>query len=98
MAYRHIVLFRVHEEIDDARLQEAVAALKAFAQFPGVESWVIASSLDTRKGRIVIEDATFVDRDAFDLFRRDAGHLRAAQMMSDVSDWWIGDYFTTSDG
>ncbi len=97
MAYRHIVLFRVRDEVDDARLHAAVLALKAFAHFPGVESWVITSSLDARKGRIVIEDATFADREAFDAFRRDDGHVRVGRMMSDVSDWWIGDYVTPVD-
>jgi hypothetical protein len=94
---RHIVLFRVREEVDDERLDDLMAALGAFAMFPGVTSWIVARSLDERKGRIVIEDATFKSPEAFEGFRADTAHARVAQMMSEISDWWVGDYLTDAD-
>ena len=92
MAYRHIVLFRIHDGVDEQQLADAIDALRGFARFPGVESWVITMSLDERKGRILLEDASLVGREGFDAFRLDPAHVRAARLMSEIADWWIGDY------
>jgi hypothetical protein len=97
MSFRHVVLFRVRDEVDDERLDDLMAALGAFAMFPGVTSWLVARSLDERKGRIVIEDATFKSQAAFEHFRADTAHAHVARMMSEISDWWVGDYLTDAD-
>ena len=52
----------------------------------------IERSLDGRKGRMVIEDATFADAQAFAAFRSAPAHGAMAAEMAEISDWWVGDY------
>ncbi|MDD7930669.1 Dabb family protein [Microbacterium thalli] len=92
--YRHIVLFRIHDGVARERVTGATESLRSLAVLPGVASWRIDHSLDTRKGLVLVEDATFADRSAFEAFRADPRHETVAQQMSEISDWWIGDYET----
>lgn len=98
MAYRHIVLFRVHDDVDIELLDRTVEELDQFAGLPGVVAWTVRRSLDERKGRMIIEDATFESREAFERFRADPNHLEAGRRMSLISDWWVGDYLTEHGG
>lgn len=91
-AYRHIVLFRVHDSVPDATVAEAVAALRALGALPGVMSWRVEESLDVRKGRVLVEDATFGDEAAFLEFRATPEHTAVAAAMAEIADWWNGDY------
>ena len=97
MAFRHIVLFRVHDDVDIELLDRTVEELDQFARLPGVVSWTVRRSLDERKGRVIVEDATFENREAFESFRNDPDHIAAGQRMSRISDWWVGDYLTETD-
>jgi len=92
MTFRHIVLFRVHDGIGDDRVSAAILRLTSLADLPGVTSLHIARSLDGRKGRIIVEDATFVNAGAFAAFRESPPHLAVSCEMAEISDWWIGDY------
>ena len=92
MTYRHVVLFRIHDDVEEHDVTRAVDALRSLAELPCVEDWRIARSLDERKGRILIEEATFADEAAFAAFREDPRHRDVAARMSEISDWWIGDY------
>ena len=94
MAFRHIVLFRIHDDVSEERLRGVIDVLASFALFPGVTTWYVERSLDERKGRIVVQDGTFESRVAFETYRLDAAHLQAGQMMAAISDWWVGDYET----
>lgn len=92
MTYRHIVLFRIHDHVDDDRVTEAIHRLRSLGVLPGIQSWRVELSLDTRKGRVVVEDASFTDVTAFHAFREHLEHAKAAETMADISDWWIGNY------
>lgn len=94
MSYRHIVLFRVFDDVSDARVSQAMASLAHLSSLPGVLEWRVELSLDSRKGRVIVEDATFADADAFEAFRRHPDHLRVAEAMSEIADWWNGDYLS----
>lgn len=94
MAFRHVVLFRVHSHVTPERVDAAIGRLEALSSLPMVESLVIARSLDGRKGRVIVEEATFTDAAAFAAFRTAPQHTEIAQTMSEISDWWIGDYET----
>ena len=94
MAYRHIVLFRVRDDVPEEHLRGVVDVLASFVFFPGVTTWSVERSLDERKGRIIVQDGTFESRAAFDHYRLDATHQRAGEMMAAISDWWVGDYET----
>lgn len=92
MAFRHIVLFRVFDSVSNERVIAAVARLESLATLPGVLSLRVEPSLDGRKGRMLIEDATFVDAAAFASFRLAPSHVEVAAEMAEISDWWVGDY------
>lgn len=89
---RHIVLFRMHNNASDAELEEAVSVLRALGDEVEAVSWHVELSLDSRKGRVVVEDATFTDAAAFQRFRAHPAHVSATETMSRISDWWVGDY------
>jgi hypothetical protein len=90
--FRHIVLFRVHDGVPDERVSEAIRSLRTLAALPGIVTWTVARSLDSRKGRVIVEDATFTDEQAFAEFRAHPEHRAVAELMSEVADWWNGDY------
>ena len=92
MGFRHIVLFRVHDDVANGRVATAISRLESLATLPGVESMRIERSLDGRKGRVVIEDVTFEDAAAFAVFRSAPPHVAVAAEMAEISDWWVGDY------
>tara|TARA_R100000365_G_C2734598_1_gene64202 strand:- start:10 stop:300 length:291 start_codon:yes stop_codon:yes gene_type:complete len=90
--FRHIVLFRVHDDVSDAEMEKAVSALRGFGDDIEAVSWTVEVSLDSRKGRVIVEDATFADAGAFQRFRAHPAHIDIAGRMSRISDWWVGDY------
>jgi hypothetical protein len=90
--FRHIVLFRVHDDVAEARVVLALDALSSLGALPGVVGWRVERSLDRRKGRVIVEDGTFIDRRSFEQFRVNPRHVVAAATMSDIADWWNGDY------
>ena len=92
MTFRHIVLFRIHDNVTNHRVDDAILRLESLTDLPGVESMRIERSLDGRKGRIIVEDATFEDARAFTAFRASRAHVVVAAEMAEVSDWWVGDY------
>ncbi len=92
MSYRHVVLFRIHDDVTDERVTEAINTLRSLAVLPGIDEWRVELSLDQRKGRMVVEDATFASAADFEAFRADPDHIAAGELMSAVSDWWNGDY------
>lgn len=96
--FRHIVLFRVHDGVPGERVTEAIRSLRSLAVLPDVLEWRIEESLDRRKGRILVEDATFRDQDGFDSFRAHPDHIRAGEQMAQIADWWNGDYIAPRDG
>lgn len=92
--FRHIVLFRVHDDVSDAELERAVSALRALGDEIEAVSWNVEVSLDSRKGLVVVEDTAFTDAAAFDRFRAHPAHIAIADYMARISDWWVGDYHT----
>ena len=92
MTFRHIVLLRVLSGTEDEAVDVAVEALEAALQLSTATSWHLAPSLDARKGRMIVEDVTFEDRAAFELFRDSDEHRAAAELWAAIADWWVGDY------
>lgn len=90
--FRHVVLFRVRDDVADPDVSAAVDALRLLGAEPGVISWDVARSLDTRKGRVIVEDGTFIDRVAFEAWRAGDEHRRVAERMARISDWWVADW------
>lgn len=90
--FRHIVLFRVRDDVADPDLFAAIDSLRTLGAAPEVIAWTVELSLDTRKGRIIVEDGTFVDADTFDAWRGSEDHQRVAARMAQIADWWVGDW------
>lgn len=92
MTYRHLVLFRMNDQVTDATVDDVVAEMSTLSEIPGVLSWSFEKSLDARKGRVLVEDASFADERAFAAFREHPLHRARAERMREISDWWVGDY------
>jgi len=90
--FRHVVLFRVRDDVTDPDLSAAIDELRAVGKARGVTAWTIEMSLDTRKGRIIVEDGSFVNRSAFETWRAGDVHKRVAERMAGLADWWVGDW------
>ena len=91
-AFRHVVLFRIHDTVPEDDVTAALDELRTLAALPGVVAWRVERSLDARKGRVIVEDATFASADDFERFRIHPTHVAAGQRMAAISDWWNGDY------
>lgn len=92
MKLNHTVMFKVHDDVSDADVAKAVELLTELGDEPGVENWVIKESIDTRKGRIIIEQAVFENEEAYQAFRVSPAHVEAGDFMRTIADWWVGDY------
>lgn len=92
--FRHIVLFRVWDDVTDARIGAAIADLRQLGEHSAVVEWTIALSTDTRKGRIIIEDGAFADAESFRDWRSSEHHRKVADRMAEIADWWVGDHHT----
>lgn len=58
----------------------------------GVLELRVEESLDTRKGRVIVENMLLADPAAAEAFRSDPLHAEVARIMSLMSDWWVADY------
>jgi len=92
MAYRHLVLFRLHDDLTADDVDRARRTLDELGAASGATAWRVAESLDDRKGRVLVEDATFESEAAFRAFHTSEAHRRAVEAMSELSDWLTGDH------
>lgn len=92
MKLNHTVMFKLHDEVGDIDVAKAVEILTDLGSEPGIERWVIRESVDTRKGRIIIEQALFESEAAYQAFRVSAVHIEAGDFMKTIADWWVADY------
>ncbi|MEX0152213.1 Dabb family protein [Microbacterium sp. LMI1-1-1.1] len=90
--FRHVVLFRVRDEVTDPEVSDAMAMLRRLGTLPGVTGWTVALSLDERKGRVIVEDGTFLDQASFVAWRARSEHEIAAFKMTEIADWLVGDW------
>lgn len=91
---RHIVMFRIHEDVSDDAVTEAVVMLRSLEEIPAVRSWRVERSTDERKGRVIIEEASFDSTNHLRAFQADPRHVSVGKRMSSISDWWVADYVT----
>lgn len=90
--FRHIVLFRVHDDVPERQVESAIDDLRSLGRGPGIATFEVRRSTDERKGRMIVEDAAFINRAAFEVLRSSPEHAEVARRLSSISDWWIGDY------
>jgi hypothetical protein len=90
--YRHVVLFRLHDDVDETTVAEVRRTLERLGDVADALRWSVALSDDTRKGRILVEDTLFASREAFETFRAHPAHAAAGARLREVADWWVADY------
>ncbi len=91
--YRHIAFFKLYDQVNDEKLQQARLQLQRLGEGNDtILEWDIELSLDTRKGKIIVENALFENKEAFQNFRQSTKHLEAVAFMKEIADWWVGDY------
>lgn len=86
------MLFRVRDEVADPELLAAMRLLRALGQVADAVEWRVERSLDARKGRIIVQDATFASSKEFEAFRALEAHQAAGKKMSEIADWLVGDF------
>ncbi|MGZ0711702.1 Dabb family protein (plasmid) [Coraliomargarita sp. W4R53] len=96
MVFRHLVLFNVREHVDAEAFDHLIGRLRHLGEASEALAWIVVPSLDSRKGRVIVEDSTFTDRATFERFRRSDAHAAIAKELSTAADWWVGDYETTN--
>lgn len=90
--YRHTVIFKIHDSASDVSYQQALLLLEELGQGnPDILEWEVAPSLDTRKGRIIGEQAVFRNLDAYQRFRQSPKHAVVAAFMTAIADWEVWD-------
>lgn len=92
MPYRHIVLFRIHDDVPEHVVAEALRLLEELSAVPGVREWTVRLSDDTRKGRIIVQNSLFDGPESIESFRVHPLHRRTTDLMRTIADWWIGDH------
>lgn len=95
--YRHVVLFRIHDDVPDTTVTYALGVLTELCSLPGITHADVTLSDDHRKGRVLVQNVRFADRDAFETFRVHPRHDEAGTLMRTIADWWVGDYPEPSD-
>ena len=91
--YHHLVLFKIHDTVAQSDMDRAVALLADLGEgHAGIEEWKVNSSIDTRKGRIIIEEAVFSSVEDYQRFKVSDSHVVVGDFMKTIADWWVGDY------
>lgn len=90
--YRHIVLFRVHDDVPDSTVTHALDVLTELCTLPGITDADVTLSDDRRKGRVIVQNVRFTGRDAYETFRTHPRHGAAGDLMRTIAVWWVGDY------
>ena len=91
--YRHVVLFKIHDAVTESDMDRAVTLLSGLGKgHEGLEEWKVNASIDTRKGRIIVEEAIFTAEADYQRFKISDSHMAAGDSMKGIADWWVGDY------
>ena len=86
-------MFRIHEGVDETAFLAAIEQLRQLGRgVQGLERWDINKSIDTRKGRIILEEALFTLEKNFRDFQETDAHRAAGEVMAGLADWWVVDY------
>jgi hypothetical protein len=95
--YKHIVLFKIKNEVSNEDFKKALSLLQNLGQDNSdIISWIVTPSLDTRKGRIIIEDSLFKNEETFQKFRSSEKHNEVAAFLRNIADWFVGDYLSNN--
>lgn len=94
----HAVSIAYRDEVSQDKVDQSIAALHALGKEPGVLAWMIAPSLDQRKGRVVLELGVFTCGQAFLDWRKSDAHMTFAQATSEIADWTVVDFPAGVDG
>ncbi len=73
-------------------MSAAIELLRSLGDGTGILSWTVELSRDRRKGRVIVEDGTFSSDEAFDAWRAHPRHQNAAEHLSQIADWLVGDW------
>ncbi len=92
-AVRHIALFRFNDEATPEQQAEALRLLRGLVTSPGILSWEVEPSFDTRRGTVVAVNGLFADEEALTTFRPSPDHQAVARYMRDLATWLVADYY-----
>ena len=91
--FRHIILFKIRDNVDNEKIDAAVHLLKQLGEGnEDILEWEVEKSLDSRKGIVIVENSLFTNKGALDAFSSSEKHKKVGEFMKQISDWLIGDY------
>src|SRR4051812_7834761 len=88
----HAVTIRFHDDASTEAIDKVVAAASALGAIPGVGSWTVQESLDTRKGRRVLLLGTMENGQALLAYRLHPTHVAFTDIAGQVADWDTVDF------
>lgn len=94
----HAVSIAYRDEVPQDKVDASISALHELGKEPGVLAWMIAPSLDERKGRVVLELGVFTCGQAFLDWRKSDAHMTFAMATSEIADWTVVDFPAGADG
>lgn len=92
MPVRHLILFRVYDDVLDTDVERALGLLRGLRHLPGILEWRVELSTDRRKGRVIVQDSVFADAAAIGAFRLAPDHKVSSDLLATMADWVVGDY------
>ena len=95
----HVVLFKLHPDAPEdmkKRAFELYQQLKGDTggDEAGVLYLELKENMDLRKGVQWVQLAVFRNNDALQAFRKHPAHMAVADIMSKISDWFVGDFMS----
>ena len=90
--YRHIVLFRIHDDGATTLSMRLSPRSATPVTRAGCSSGGSSPPTTGARGRVVVVNGLFADREDFTRWRTSSVHDSATERMAGIAHWWIGDY------
>lgn len=89
--FRHIVIFKVFDTANAGKVAEIVRQLANAT--PNLLENRVEISLDTRRGKFVVENFLFLSESDFIAFKASKVHGETVALLKEICEWQVVDYF-----
>ena len=95
----HVVLFKLHQDAPAGMKKRAFELYQQLKEDTGGDEagvlyFELKENMDLRKGVEWVELAVFRNNDALQAFRKHPAHTTVADIMSQIGDWFVGDFMS----
>jgi hypothetical protein len=91
---RHVLLYKFRASATDEQRRRAIDTLRAVGKsIPEVREWSIGEqTFPSKKAYDLAQVSSFENVQTLERFRNHPDHIRARNLMSEISDWVVVDY------